>query len=111
VGLLDDVLGLPVVNTGGRVLYLACDRAAQIRRVFRRLADHLGVDRAVLDDRIVFWSGPPPYDFAKHPDTLTNVCIDVGADAVWIDSLKDVAIGLVDDEVGSGLNRALQTAV
>jgi hypothetical protein len=28
VGLLPDVLGLPVVDTGGHLLYLACDRAA-----------------------------------------------------------------------------------
>jgi AAA domain len=111
VGLLPSVLGLPVVNTGGRLLYLACDRAAQIRRVFRRLADHLSIDRADLEDRIVFWSGPPPYDLAKHPDTLTDMCIDMGADAVWMDSIKDVAIGLTDDEVGSGFNRAMQTAI
>src|SRR5262249_13808007 len=80
IGLLPDVLGLPVVDTGGRVLFLACDRAAQIRRVFRRLADHLGVDRSELERRLIFWSGPPPRDLAKHPDTLIEMCRDAGDD-------------------------------
>jgi 5S rRNA maturation endonuclease (ribonuclease M5) len=113
IGLLDGALGLPVVDTGERVLFLACDRAAQIARVFRRLVDHLHVDRKALDERLVFWSGPPPRDLAKHPDTLTEMCRDAGADvdSVWLDAVKDVAVGLTDDEVGSGLNMAMQTAV
>jgi hypothetical protein len=36
---------------------------------------------------------------------------DTGADTVIIDSLKDVALGLSDDEIGAGLNSAVQQAL
>lgn len=108
VGLGGPVLGLPVV-AGKRVLYLACDRPAQVQRSLARLVTP--DDREVLDDRLVVWKGPPPADFARHPDTLLDMAIDAVADIVIIDSLKDVALKLSDDETGAGLNSALQHAV
>jgi replicative DNA helicase len=108
VGLLDDVLGLPV-RRFTRVLYLAMDRAPQIRRVFRRLVDE--ADRLTLDDRLTVWTGPPPRDFARYPETLTEMCRHAHADAVWLDSVKDAARNLSDDDTGSGLNNALQSAL
>jgi len=91
------------------VLYLACDRPNQIARAMRRSVTE--ADRAILDDRLAVWQGPPPADLAKHPDTLLALCREADADTVVIDSLKDVALGLSDDEVGAGLNRAMQTAI
>lgn len=109
LGLSDSVLGWPVEAGAGRVLYLAMDRPRQIARSLRRHFDES--ERTVLDDRLRVWKGPPPADIARHPDTLTNLAEQAGATTVVIDSAKDAAIGLVDDEVGAGFNRAVQTAL
>jgi hypothetical protein len=108
-GILHSVIGMPVTPAAGRVLYLAMDRPRQIQRAFGRLIrpGH----RDLLNKRLRIRPGPPPRDLAKHPEVLTYLAHAVKADTVFIDSLKDAAIGLSDDEVGAGLNRALQTAV
>ena len=90
------VLGLPVVP-GRRVLYLAMDRPHQIRRAFR-----------LLDQNLVIWKGPPPADLAKHTEILNELAEQADADVVVVDSLKDAAVGLSEDEVGAGWNRAAQ---
>lgn len=106
-----DLLGHPVaaLGPGDRVLYLACDRPAQVARAMRRLVhpEH----RALLDERLVVWTGPPPADFARHPEALAALAAKYRAGVVVIDSLKDVALGLSDDETGAGLNSALQRAL
>ena len=107
LGVLDrSVLGLPVLLDGCRVLYLAMDRPNQIRRAFRRQCrdEH----RHLLDENLVIWKGPPPADLAKHPELLTKLVEQADADVVVVDSLKDAAVGLSEDEVGSGWNRAAQ---
>jgi replicative DNA helicase len=109
LGLLETVLGWPVKPAVGKLLYLACDRPAQIARSLHRMVSE--EHRELLDDRLVIWRGPPPKDFAKDPLTLTKMAQDEGADTVFIDSLKDVALGLVDDDVGAGYNRARQHAL
>lgn len=99
------VLELPV-SPVGRVLYLAMDRPRQAARALRR---QLGeVDRATLADRLVVWKGPPAVDLARHTDALTELAEAACADVVVVDSLKDAALGLSDDEVGAGWNRARQ---
>ncbi|MEV5611490.1 AAA family ATPase [Streptomyces sp. NPDC052225] len=108
LGLQDTVLGLPV-TPGERVLYLAMDRPAQAQRAAHRL--FVLDDREFLNDRLVFWKGPPPFDLAKRPEILVAMCERAKADTVVIDSLKDAAIGLSDDEVGAGYNRARQKAL
>jgi len=109
IGLRTEVLGYPVEAGGGKVLYLACDRPAQIRRALARLVTE--TDREVLDDRLVVWPGPPPKDLAAMPELLVALAREAAADTVILDSLKDVALGLSDDVVGAGLNRALQYCV
>ena len=108
LGLHGPVLGMPVA-VRGRLLYLACDRPAQVQRALGRLVDES--DRQLLDERLVVWKGPPPADFARHPETLITMCVDARADTVVIDSMKDVALKLSDDETGAALNSALQRAV
>lgn len=109
LGLLDEVLGYPVVPGSRRVLYLACDRPRQIARALRR---PLGEDhRRLLDERLVVWEGPPAQDLGQHPEVLIELAKEADADTVVIDSLKDVALGLAYDEVGAGLNRAMQQAL
>lgn len=103
-----DVLGLPVTPRD-RTLYLAMDRPRQAARSLRRqLAD---VPRDVLDERLTFMVGPPPHDLARHPGVLAALAEQAGAQMVIVDSLKDAAIGLSDDEVGAGWNRARQNAL
>lgn len=109
LGLQGEVLGLPVVPGGGRVLYLAMDRPAQAQRAAARL--FAKDDRAILDQRLIVWKGPPPMDFAKNSDVLTTMCREAGADTVVLDSLKDAAVGLSDDLVGASYNRARQVAI
>jgi len=67
--------------------------------------------RAELDDRLAVWPGPPPHDLAKYSALLSKMCRDADADTVIVDSLKDAAVGLSDDEVGARYNRARQTAI
>jgi replicative DNA helicase len=108
IGIGGSVLGVPVAE-GKRVLYLACDRPSQVQRALARLfAD---TDREVLDERLLVWKGPPPADLARHPEALLRLCERAEADTVVLDSLKDVALGLADDEVGAALNAALQRVI
>lgn len=109
LGICGPVLGMPVAAGAKRVLYLACDRPAQVQRALARLVDE--DDREALDERLVVWKGPPPADLARHPETLIRMCAKAGADTVFIDSAKDVALKLSDDEVGAALNSAFQRTV
>lgn len=103
------VLGLPVQPGERRVLYLAMDRPPQIARSLGRLfgSEH----RGVLDERLAVWKGPPPRDFARHPDLLGEMCERFDADTVIVDSLKDCVRKLSDDESGGGYNEARQRAL
>lgn len=108
LGLSDRVLGMPVWP-GMRVLYLAMDRPMQIQRALNR--NFVGKERAILDERLVFWKGPPPRDVAKYPEILLEMAQAADADTVIVDSVKDAAIGLSDDEVGASYNRARQAVL
>lgn len=105
----EEVLGLPVRPGAKRVLYLAMDRPPQIARAMGRLFTE--DDRRALDEKLIVWPGPPPYDMAKRPETLAALCDRAKADTVIVDSLKDSAVKLSDDEVGGGYNRARQKAL
>ena len=109
IGLQKSCLGMPVLEGERRVLYLAMDRPAQARRALHRLFRN--DPRHLLEDRLLFWKGPPPVDLARYPQTLAELCKDAGADTVVVDSLKDAALGLSEDEVGAAWNRARQTAL
>ncbi|MGC4933858.1 AAA family ATPase [Gordonia sp. DT30] len=100
-----ELWGLPV-RCAQRVLYLAMDRPRQLARSIRRQLHE--VDPEILRGRLVVWKGPPPHDLARHPALLTEMAERAEADVVVVDSLKDAAIGLSDDEVGAGWNRARQ---
>ena len=102
------LLGLPVTSEEKRVLYLACDRPAQARRSLRRMVQPS--DRDLLDEQLVIWSGPLPFDLGREPHGLRALAVRASADAVVIDSLKDVAADLSREETGVGLNAALQEA-
>ncbi|WP_205873466.1 AAA family ATPase [Mycobacterium camsae] len=99
------VLGLPVAYQGEPVLYLAMDRPQQIARSLGRQFSE--DDRRELGGLVVR-PGPPPADIAAQPALLTGMAGELGARVVVIDSLKDAAIGLSDDQVGAAYNRARQ---
>lgn len=109
LGAEDTMLGWPVAPTVSRVLYLAMDRPPQIARSMRRVFRES--DRDLLDERLLVWRGPPEVDMAKDTALLTEMAIAADADTVVIDSIKDAAIKLSDDEVGAGLNQAFQRAL
>jgi hypothetical protein len=100
------VLGLPVAPCPGIILYLAMDRPAQIARAARRLFTE--AQRQVLAERVLIWRGPPPGDIAKNPGLLNALAEKADAHTVYLDSIKDAALGLSEDEVGAGYNRARQ---
>lgn len=105
VGIHDTVLGWPI-RQAEKVLYLAMDRPQQIARALGRLAGH--AHRDVLNERLAVHQGPPPADIAAQPTLLTAMARRAGADVIVIDSLKDAAVGLSDDETGAAVNRAIQ---
>lgn len=109
LGLADSLLQLPVRPGARRTLYLAMDRPRQIARALGRCFDE--GDRDVLAERLVVRKGPPPLDLAKFPEVLVALCEAADADTVVVDSLKDAALGLSDDVVGAGWNRARQAAI
>jgi hypothetical protein len=101
-----DVLDLPVAPRPGRILYLAMDRPKQIgRALYRQFTEE---HRHTLDTRLLIWEGPPPADVAKNPAIITHLAEQADAHTVYLDSVKDAAVGLSDDAVGAGYNRARQ---
>lgn len=107
LGLTTILLGLPITPTDGKVLYLAMDRPAQLRRLLARLFTD-PANRAVLDERLVIWTGPPPRPFTDAPEDLLRLCREAGATAVVVDSIKDAATELSDSGAGTAINRAFQ---
>ena len=109
LGVQTDVLGLPVAPFRGRVLYLAMDRPRQAARSLHR--QFTEADRERLADRLKVRKGPPPADLAAQPDLLAAMAEHYGASVVFVDSLKDAAVGLTDDAVAASYNRARQRAL
>ena len=112
MGLDAKVLDLDVLP-GRRVLYLMMDRPQQIARSLLRVFSREELEQYAdgPDRRLELGVGPPPADVAKHPELLAELAASAKADTIVVDSLKDAAIGLTDDEVGAGYNRARQLAI
>jgi replicative DNA helicase len=109
IGLRGPVLGWPVASEDRRVLYVAADRPEQVRRSMARMVSP--ADRPVLSEHLVVWRGPLPDDLGSHPALLAEMAREHGAGTVVLDSLKDVALDLVKDDVGARVNHALQLAL
>jgi replicative DNA helicase len=108
LGLQSDVLDFPV-RPAQRVLLVLADRPAQARRSFARMVREQ--DRPVLEERLVVWQGPLPFDLGLEPESFAPFVQSLGCDVVVIDSLKDVAVDLSKDEVGSRVSRGIQLAL
>jgi AAA domain len=113
LGLRDgDLLGMPVAPTDGNVLYIAADRPRQAARSLRRMVDES--DRAEMDERLVVWEGPPPFDLGgADPGALLEWIESFSRpiDTVFIDALKNLAVGLAKDEVGAAADANFQTVL
>lgn len=103
------VLGYPIVGEPRKILYLAGDRPDQFRRAMRRNIDES--DRAKLDKMLTVWRGPTPKDIARHPEILMEMGLEAGADVIVLDSLKDAALRLSDDDTGGGIHRSVNLAL
>ncbi|MFE0751047.1 bifunctional DNA primase/polymerase [Gordonia sp. NPDC058843] len=115
LGLTDpEFCGLPVVVDERPILYLAMDRPPQIRRSINRMVNTADENvAAVLKRQLVVWKGPPPVNAAEAPEVFAKWVAMHGRDPglVIVDSLKDLASGLGEDAVGSGINTAMQTVL
>jgi replicative DNA helicase len=109
IGLRRRVLGWRVVTLDRPVLYLAADRPSQASRSFARMVTE--EHRAILQERLIVWKGPLPFNVVEQPASLARFARERDAGAVVIDSLKDIAIELSRDEVGGRVNEALQELV
>jgi replicative DNA helicase len=108
IGLLDELLSFPVAPAQGRALCLAMDRPAQAARSLRRMVSEDAAD--ILRDRLAVWKGPLPVNVLAAPALLADWIEHEFEDVsdVFIDSLKDLAPKLSDDDVGSRINLARQ---
>lgn len=107
LGFQSEVLGLPVARVEKPILYLAMDRPRQLRRSMRRQFSEEEMRQA--KGRLLVRPGPPINDMAVDPSLLARMAEAVGAGVVYVDSLKDAAVGLSTDEVGALYNRARQS--
>lgn len=107
-----EMCGLPVAVDDRPILYLAMDRPPQIRRSINRMVDTSDENvAATLKRQLVVWKGPPPVNAAEAPEIFAKWVAMHGRDPglVIVDSLKDLASGLGEDAVGSGINTAMQS--
>lgn len=109
LGLQDGFLGFPVQPSNGRCLYLAMDRPEQAVRSMRRQFRH--ADEATLRDRLVIRKGPPAFDVALYELAYLDAARAFDADTIIVDSIKDAAVGISEDKIGAGYNRARQHAL
>jgi replicative DNA helicase len=109
IGSRRTLLGEEVVPDDRPVLYIAADRPRQAARSFRRMIDE--EDAALLEERLIVWPGPLPFDLAEKPRELAEFVLKLNAGTVFIDSLKDVAVDLSKDETGSRVNLAFQEVI
>ncbi|MEA2385544.1 MAG: replicative helicase [Solirubrobacteraceae bacterium] len=106
----DEFLGMAITpDPDRRVLYLALDRPRQAARSGRRMVGE--ANRDALRSRLVVWRGSVPFDVVRAPDGLRALARQHGAGMVIIDSLKDLANNLSDEDTGSAINQAMQACV
>lgn len=112
IGLHHDHLGFRVAPATGRVLYIAADRPRQAASSLRRMVREQ--DHDALRERLIVWKGPLPFDIGNEKTercALADFAESFEATDVFIDSLKDVAVNLSKDEVGSRVNVAIQETI
>ncbi|MEU2168290.1 AAA family ATPase [Micromonospora chersina] len=109
IGLIKQVMGMPVTASPGKVFYVAADRPKQIKRAMRRLRkpEH----REIIKERLIVHKGPLPFDVTIDKDALADLAQSHGATTIFIDSLKDVCSKPSNEESANGYNTARQEAI
>ncbi|MGH7540179.1 MAG: AAA family ATPase [Gemmatimonadota bacterium] len=98
-----EVLGLPV-SSFERVGYVAADRPRQARRSFRRMVGP--EDRETLEERLVVWPGPLPFDLVAEPARLAAWAVELGIELLVLDSLGMILAAPSKDESGAAYAQA-----
>ncbi|UGU08154.1 AAA family ATPase [Mycobacterium intracellulare subsp. intracellulare] len=104
----EELLGQPVrqLADNQRILYLALDRPEQIVRSMLRQFTQAEFD--ALGARLSIWRGPLPFDAAENDHLLTDLADMHEADVIFIDSVKDAALGLSEDRAAAIYQRGRQ---
>ncbi len=105
-GLLSRVLGMEVTPDERGVLYVAADRPRQAARSLARMVDEHNRDD--LNERLKIWRGPLPFLLNEQPTALARLCERHGIGTVCLDSVKDVAVRISEDEPAAKFNMAVQ---
>src|SRR4028118_169857 len=66
----EPLLGMPVKRTNAKVLYLAMDRPLQALQSMKRMVSEK--DRRVLDELLVVWTGPLPFNVPARAPGLAR---------------------------------------
>ena len=102
-------LGYSVQRAQGKVLYLALDRPAQIRRSILRMVTE--DQKEYLEEHLLFWRGPLPFDVIKDSKALADFAEQHGASDVIVDSYKDLNPSLQRPEIAGAINNATQEVI
>lgn len=112
VGLSPEVLGMEV-RQFDRILYIAADRPPQIKASMARMIDQQ--TRECWNTKVLIHEGPIGFAVNKDPEKLVSFAAmprdhwgGRAAEMLVIDSLKDIASAISDDEQGMQYNIALQ---
>ena len=105
IGLASSVIGMAVEPDDGKVLILALDRADQIARSLSRMVTE--DQHAYLNERLVVWRRPLPVSILKDREIVGVLAEELGCTTVIVDSLKDLAPKLTEDEPGQAVKEAL----
>jgi replicative DNA helicase len=109
IGLYDEFLGMTVVPDARPVLYVAADRPKQIKRSLARMVSEK--DLPLLRAKLFVWSGPLDFNLVSDPAGLARLGVELGVGTIVVDGLKDVAVELSSDAVGSAVNMTFQNVV
>ena len=112
IGLQPDVLDMEM-RQFDRVLYIAADRPPQIKASIARMMSE--ETREHWNTKVLVHEGPIGFQVNKEPDKLLSFAAmprdhwgGLAPEAIIIDSIKDLATGISDDEEGMKYNNALQ---
>lgn len=110
-----ELLGYPVARLADvhpdaqRILYLAVDRPEQIGRSLARQFSADQLDQ--LDEQLTIWNGPLPADAAARPGVLVDMAKHANASVVYVDSLKDMFLGVAEDRAAAAYQLARNTLI
>lgn len=105
----EKLLGYDITTDPRRVLYVAADRPKQLYRLMSRMIPENAWDNL---DRAMEFAEDVPVPLSADPDAFLEWIEEKGdIGTVVIDSLKDVATGLSDDEAGNTVNLALKAVI